>query len=297
MMNKTVSELIFGRKIRMSMLKIEDILQSFYEISGMDVAVVNKKNKIIARRYSGALYCSHIHKSPKCTEMCLESDRCGQAAAAESGDLHVYKCPFGIYEALMPIYKNDEIVAYLFVGMGIEDCEESFLELMNSALDVSPNLNKKQLENSIRDLPRYSRKKLEAFSRLLPMIAEYIETNNLLVDSDMTIGQLVKSYVKSNLAKKITLTDIAWNLHCSTVTVTEHFKNEYGMTVMEYVMKKRMEKAVRLLTNSELSIREIAEECGFGDDEYFSRCFKSTYGAPPKQWRRENSELRRRKDN
>ena len=44
-----------------SAMKIEDILQSFYDISGMDVAIVNSKNKIIARRYSGALYCSNIH--------------------------------------------------------------------------------------------------------------------------------------------------------------------------------------------------------------------------------------------
>ena len=280
----------------MSNIKIEDILQSFYEISGMDVAIVNKKNKIIARRYSGALYCSHIHKSPKCMELCLESDRCGQAKAAEKGDLYVYKCPFGVYEALMPIYKNDDIVAYLFVGMGIEDCEESFAELMNSALNVSPTLNKKQLESSIRDLPRFSKEKLEAFSLLLPMISEYIETNNLLVNSDMTIGQLVKSYVKNNLSKKITLADLAWNLHCSTVTITEHFKEEYGMTVMEYVMKKRMEKAVRLLTNSELSIREIAEECGFTDDEYFSRCFKNAYGTPPNNWRRRQIESKRREN-
>ena len=193
-------KIILGSKKKISMLKIEDILQSFYEISGMDIAIVNKKNKIIARRYSGALYCSHIHRSPKCMEMCLESDRCGIIAATDKRDLHVYKCPFGIYEALMPIYKNDDIVAYIFVGMGIEDSEESFKQLMNSVLDVSPNLNKKQLESSIGNLPRYSKEKLEAFSILLPMIAEYIETNNLLVDNDMTIGQLIKTYIKNNLA-------------------------------------------------------------------------------------------------
>ena len=103
----------------------------------------------------------------------------------------------------------------------------------------------------------------------------------------MTIGQLVKSYVKNNLSKKITLSDISWKLHYSTVTLTEHFKNEYDMTIMEYVMKKRMEKASRLLHNSELSIREVAEDCGFSDNEYFSRCFKNTYGVSPVTWRKQ----------
>ena len=275
----------------MNNLKIEEILQSFYEISGMDVAIVNTRNKIIARRYSGAQYCAAIHKSPKCLEKCVESDRCGLCAAHEKGDLYVYKCPFGIYEALMPIYSNDETVAYLFVGMGIEDREESLSELMEAALDISPNLNKKVLEKSISDVPRYSKAKLDAFASMLPLIAQYIEANNLLSDTDMTVGQLVKTYVKNNLSKKITLSELSWKLHCSTVTLTEHFKREYGITIMEYVTQKRMDKAVRLLENSDLSIREISEECGFPDIEYFSRCFKSTHNMSPTTWRKKYSNI------
>ena len=219
-------------------------------------------------------------------DICLESDKCSLAKAFELNDLYVYKCPFGIYEALMPIRKNDEIVAYVFVGMGVEDNAESIAALMNNALNVSPNLNKAQLEKSIADLPKYSREKLDAFAALLPLIAEYIETNNLLSDTDMTIGQLIKTYIKNNLSNKITLSDLSWKLHCSTVTLTEHFKNEYGITIMEYVMKKRMEKARRLLVNSELSIREVAEECGFSDNEYFSRCFKDFHDMSPTVWKR-----------
>ena len=270
----------------MNTLKIEDILQSFYEISGMDVAIVSNKNKIIARRYSGALYCASIHKSQKCMDICLESDRLGLAKAHESRGLHVYKCPFGVYEALMPIYKNDEIAAYVFVGLGIEDNESSDKELMDSALDISPNLNKVQLEKGIGELPRFSKEKIDAFASLLPLIAEYIEGNNLLADTDMTVGQHIKSYVKNNLSRKITLADLSWHLHCSTVTLTEHFKNEFGITIMDYVMNKRMEKAQRLLLNSELSIREVADECGFSDNEYFSRCFKETHGMSPTAWRK-----------
>lgn len=275
----------------MNNLKIEEILQSFYEISGMDIAIVNSRNKIIARRYSGALYCATIHKSMKCLMTCIESDKCGLCAAHEKGGLYVYKCPFGIYEALMPIYANDEIVAYLFVGMGIEDTPENASELMEKARDMSPTLNKKLLEKSINDVPRYSKEKLDAFASMLPLIAQYIETNNLLSDTDMTVGQLVKTYVKNNLSKKITLSELSWKLHCSTVTLTEHFKKEYGITIMEYVTQKRMDKAVRLLENSDLSIREISEDCGFPDIEYFSRCFKGIHKMSPSAWRKAHSNV------
>ena len=58
------------------------------------------------------------------------------------------------------------------------------------------------------------------------------------------------------------------------------------MTIMEYVMQKRMDKAERMLVNSDLSIREISEECGFPDLEYFSRCFKTIHGMSPSSWKK-----------
>ena len=115
----------------MNTSKIEEILQNFYEISGMDIAILNSRNKILARRYSGALYCTCIHKSEICLDMCLASDKCGMTKARESGELVIYKCPFGIYEAIMPIRKNEDIIGYLFLGMGIEDNKESQKELLN----------------------------------------------------------------------------------------------------------------------------------------------------------------------
>jgi AraC-like DNA-binding protein len=191
----------------------------------------------------------------------------------------------------MPIYANDEVVAYLFVGMGIEDIVENENELMTNALDMSPTLNKKLLEKSINDVPKYSREKLDAYASLLPLISQYIETNNLLSDTDMTVGQLVKAYIKNNLSKKITLSELSWKLHCSTVTLTEHFKKEFGITIMEYVTQKRMDKAKRLLENSDLSVREISEACGFSDIEYFSRSFKGIYKMSPSGWRKTHSKV------
>lgn len=270
--------------------RLEELLQSFYDISGMDVALVNHKNRIIARRYSGAGFCSALHNSAKCLETCVDSDACQICRARETGELVVYKCPFGIYEALMPIKKNEEVVAYLFLGMGIEDAPGSEAEPLARALDVSPNLDKDALQRGIADLPHNSKEKIEAYASLLPVLAEYIEANNILSDSEMTIGQHVKTYVKNNLSHKITLTDIAWKLHCSTVTVTEHFKKEFGMTVMEYVMQKRIQKAEQLLKNSDLSIREISEACGFPNVEYFSRSFKGARGISPSTWKKINTE-------
>ena len=272
----------------MNLPKLTELLQIFYEISGMDIAIISRENKILARRYSGTHFCAFVQKSERCMQICLDSDTNHLSCAGESGELTIYKCPFGIYEALMPIKKHEKIIAYIFLGMGIEDDEKSENECFKLALEASPNLNKDELRACIATIPRHSKERLAAFSALLPVLADSIEVNDLLSEDNVTIGQLTKRYIKSHLSQRITLADIAGDLHCSIVTVTENFKSEFGITVMEYVMQKRMQKAERLLENRELSVRNVSEACGFSNVECFSRNFKNKYGVSPREWRNKN---------
>ena len=162
---------------------------------------------------------------------------------------------------------------------------KNFDKLTKLFLDIADSWNKKE--------PGYTYRCSAIFNEILE---ECYLQNHHPKSYESKIKASV-DYLNENFRDvNLSMPDVAQKSYISGACFRKIFKDEYGMTVMDYVMKKRMEKAVRLLTNSELSIREIAEECGFGDDEYFSRCFKNAYGAPPKQWRRENSELRRRKD-
>lgn len=270
----------------MNLPGLEKLMQDFYEISKMDIAVVDLRNRILARRYPGNRFCSHVHKCAGCLERCEESDAIHYEKAKEKRDTVIYTCPFGIFEAIAPIMEKDNVSAFLFLGMAIEEGEEHEKYAYNKALEVTAKGDVDSLNKAFAEIPRYPREKLEAFASMLPILAEYIENNNLVSDTTESLGMMIKRYIKNNLTQKITLTDIAWHLHCSTVTLTEHFKKEFGMTIMEYVTSKRMQMAVRLLENSDTSIREIAESCGFSDIEYFSKSFKKYYGTSPSEWRK-----------
>ncbi len=64
------------------------------------------------------------------------------------------------------------------------------------------------------------------------------------------------------------------------------FLNHFGISPKQYVIKLRMNKALRLLVEGELTVKEISLICGFLDEKYFSRMFKNTYGYPPSQLRK-----------
>ncbi len=66
------------------------------------------------------------------------------------------------------------------------------------------------------------------------------------------------------------------------------FKLVTGQTVVHYITDYRLKIAKLMLENSDYSIGQIAEQCGFLEDGYFSRCYKRKYQRSPKQDRAKN---------
>jgi AraC-like DNA-binding protein len=59
------------------------------------------------------------------------------------------------------------------------------------------------------------------------------------------------------------------------------FRNTVGLAPHAFVLQRRLARAVELLTQRKLSIREVAEQCGFADQAHLTRSFKSSFGRPP----------------
>ena len=271
----------------MNLPELEELLDNYHKMTGLDIAIVDKDFRVLVRRHSGNEFCTYIHKNPRCLEMCLASDNIQLHKVNEEKKLVIYTCPFGILEAITPIMQKGDVIAYLFLSMGVED-EFSRGRIIEKVHTVADNLDYDLLLKYIDKIPDKSIGEFNASASMLPIIAGYIENNNMISDPRQTIGQMIKAYVKDNLNQKITLSDLSYSLHCSTVTLTTHFKQEFGMTIMDYVMDKRMYLAEKLLLENSYSVREIAEMCGFSDSEYFSRCFKSKHGVSPLGWKSGN---------
>ena len=59
------------------------------------------------------------------------------------------------------------------------------------------------------------------------------------------------------------------------------FKDAFGMTFRDYVVRLRLKEAGRLLQNPQASVTEVAYTVGFNDISYFSRMFKRHFGVSP----------------
>ena len=69
-------------------------------------------------------------------------------------------------------------------------------------------------------------------------------------------------------------------------TLLPVFRKVTGYSPIDYLLHVRLAKAAELLLKSELSIFEIASECGFTDSNYFSRQFRKYYNSSPRDYRK-----------
>ncbi|MBQ9806828.1 MAG: PocR ligand-binding domain-containing protein [Clostridia bacterium] len=269
----------------MKQWKAEELLQNFYEISGVKVALFDSRFHCVAVAGHSEGYCHFLHRSRKCLDACMQSDIEAFRYVRENGEPYVYKCPFGLFEAIAPVIINEEVRAYLIIGPVAEPMKDRDAKLIACAQRITPEWSAETLRLQLSHTVRHTEKEILALCDTLTVYAAYFENSTQLLPNEKTIGQMVKSYIVRNLSKKITLSELSLHTHCSTVTLTEHFRREYGITIMQYLLKKRMQLAEQLLTDNVFSITDISVKCGFSDVEYFSRCFKQTHGIPPSEWR------------
>ncbi|TYP78935.1 AraC family transcriptional regulator [Paenibacillus methanolicus] len=95
-----------------------------------------------------------------------------------------------------------------------------------------------------------------------------------------------ETYVRDNLGQPLQLEEVATYFYLSSRHLARLFRQELGTTFTAYVQTRRLQEAARLLRESELSVKQIADATGFGTVHYFTRLFRQHTGTPPALYRK-----------
>ncbi|MDO3412700.1 response regulator [Saccharibacillus sp. CPCC 101409] len=96
----------------------------------------------------------------------------------------------------------------------------------------------------------------------------------------------IAAYVRDHYREEVTLQGLAERFFLSREYISRRFKREFGLNVFDYLADVRLDRAKRLLLDSELRVVRIAELVGYQDEKYFSRVFKKATGQTPNEFRR-----------
>ncbi len=146
----------------------------------------------------------------------------------------------------------------------------------------------------------------DKFIRDIDMLDDENTIIDYLVNASFKITEMIKSikiqhnypspvrkcvtYIDKNLHDKITLDDLGKISGLSKDYLSQLFKKTTGITITEYIRKRRLDSAKKLLDRG-TKINDTAYGLGFCSESYFISCFKNEYGITPREYIKNKGKL------
>lgn len=174
-------------------------------------------------------------------------------------------------------------------AFGNKECSYIIDELLrnsNAPFKVKNNI-KHCIENLLTTANEASPLKNTMFrNRLLTVLTELIKYANLPVQPNDNFLNESVDYITSHICEPINIEVLANNAHLSVSQFKVKFRNELRLPPNEYILREKVNYAKILLTQTELSITEIAYMLSFSSSQYFSTVFKRLTGITPSDLRK-----------
>ncbi len=104
------------------------------------------------------------------------------------------------------------------------------------------------------------------------------------VSLDYSVAR-AQHYIEQHYMDDITVEKLAGLGYMSKTSFNRRFKNEIGITPIEYLIEVRLKAAKLMLKRKENPMTDIAMKCGFGSSAHFSSCFQKKVGVTPTEYR------------
>ncbi|WP_343248616.1 AraC family transcriptional regulator [Diplocloster hominis] len=220
-------------------------------------------------------------------------------------------CPGGYIHYGHSISEKSTMLIMLFHPDLIEPLYKSD-ELRTMYIDAGMRLNSKENQNAVNEiescifliLNELIGKKAEyigviqgkvlvmtsLLKRLFPVAVR--KEGSELPYTSLVMMQKALSYIDSRFRDDISLEEVAGRLAVSSCYLSRMFPRITGQTFKDYLAQKRIEYAVNLIHNTDMTILDIALDSGFNSIRTFNRCFKAVTGEIPTAERRHGKKER-----
>ena len=115
--------------------------------------------------------------------------------------------------------------------------------------------------------------------------AQFIEQPMAVSTQDAQVNRLL-DYLREHLDASHSIDDLAARTSMSRRTFTRHFIKATGMTLVDWLVNERLQRARDLLETTSLSVEKIADVAGFHTPISFRQHFKKRFQVSPRDWRR-----------
>ncbi len=264
--------------------EITDVLTELHKITGFRISLhAADYSEIAAYPVDKSKFCTLIHGVDGEYNRCVECDKEACRHAIENKTTYIYRCRYGMTEAMSPLYNFGILTGFLVMGQVFEtDSGGNILYKDKNCIEkLGP-----AFAEAIESVRNVRSDMVESYVKIMTICAQYLTLSNAIPTVKKTVAEMAKEYILENYQKKFTISDICHEIGCSKSTLLTDFKKHYGITVNSYVTDVRLDAAAHMLSLGKSNIGEIASATGFSDQSYFSKVFSAEYGMTPSEFQR-----------
>lgn len=119
------------------------------------------------------------------------------------------------------------------------------------------------------------------YAELLILIYRYMDEAYLPICTNESLKKAI-SFIRTNFQTDVSIEDVALQTGVSERYLRKLFTMHLNISPLDYLNQLRVNKAIELLRNTELSVKEVSFMCGYKSPQYFSKVFKLQMGFSPK---------------
>lgn len=287
---------IFRRLADSSLFKTYQ--EAFVGATGLPLSIIpiNKEDQCQdLEEGSENAFCHALNGGASPCQQCRKVDQCFRSEAGDRAN--TVTCFANFKETAIPIRSGGRTLALLRTGQVFvdppdgQDFDSAGAILKEQGCDAAKLA---ELERKWNEAKVVSRKHYEGAVTLLAAFAIQLSDlqNRIFLEEDQPEPDLIrtaKRYVNENLEDRICLEALAKVCCVSTFYFCKVFKKSTGMTLTEYVNRRRIEWSKVKLMEPDSRVVEVAFDVGYQSLSQFNRCFRKYVGVSPTRFRQRNT--------
>ena len=209
---------------------------------------------------------------------CTEAINKGEAMLILPYDMHAFS-PFEDAEGRVYMF-SFSIAEELYNSRGADAINSEKFTLSEKLFSYLPE---------ITAIAEKKPDEISAKSLFFPLVSEFLTQCSFEASHNhartLSVRKIV-DYIQNNLTEKITLKSVSSALGMNPASLSSQLREYTGISFTDFVNNLRLEKAVHLLYDCDISVAEAAYLSGFGSIRNFNRIFYDTLGITPSEYKK-----------
>lgn len=273
--------------LEIMMEELKTATKDFYNMTGIKIVLYDEQRRHLHTYPEGMCdFCRTVRKNADLAEKCLDCDRLGFDTCDKTRKPYIYRCHMGLSEAIMPICEGEEIIGYMMMGQILGAGDRDLVEQAIEALPTKNTPERGEFSALLRDLRSVDDRFVRSALNVMSMCVCYLHSNSIIRRKSDDFATRLRTYVENHYAEPLSVAELCRLLYISKSKLYQISLEAFGMGVSDYIRICRLEKAKRMLEETEKPVAQIAAEVGFQDANFFTRSFKRAEGVTPKDYRK-----------